>query len=179
MYIILLIQYLNPSLDLRSHFHVCYLQVLWVFLYVLYAEKYIAGATITLLVEINSTTLHARLLLKLAGAQASRLYHVNKLLNLFTYVAFRLVAQFYITYHVVRDYHWLDLGVYFLFTVILMDVMILIYFYRLLRADFFPRRKRHLEQNGTQHNSFSRLLDEWLIRNRPTELDWLLHYAYL
>ncbi|XP_062873187.1 TLC domain-containing protein 1-like [Trichomycterus rosablanca] len=134
--------------------------VLWVFLYVLYSQKYIAGAAITLLVEINSTTLHARLLLKLAGAQSSRLYHINKLLNLFTYVAFRLLAQFYITYHVVRDYHWLDLGIYFLFTVLLMDIMILIYFYRLLRADFFPRRKGHPEQNGTQHNSFSHLLDE-------------------
>ncbi|KAG9351599.1 hypothetical protein AGOR_G00025200 [Albula goreensis] len=123
--------------------------VIWCFVYALYTRLYIAGAVIALFVEVNSVFLHTRLLLKLAGAQTSPLYTLNKLLNLFTYISFRLGAQFYITWYILHNYSWLDHGGYFLVTMILMNIMILIYFYRLLRADFFPNHKSHPVHNGS------------------------------
>ncbi|XP_028857369.1 TLC domain-containing protein 1 [Denticeps clupeoides] len=117
--------------------------VIWCFLYSLFRRRYVAGAVLALFVEVNSVTLHARLLLKLAGAQGSPLYAANKVANLFTYVAFRLSAQGYITWYIVQNFSWLDHAGYFLATILLMNAMILVYFYRLLRADFF-----RLAQNG-------------------------------
>ncbi|XP_064207410.1 TLC domain-containing protein 1 [Anguilla rostrata] len=123
--------------------------VIWCFLYAICTTHYVAGAVIALFVEVNSVFLHMRLMLKIAGAQSSPLYHINKMLNLFTYVTFRLGAQFYITWYILHNYSWLDHGGYFLTTMVLMNIMMLIYFYRLLRADFFPNRKAHPIQNGS------------------------------
>ncbi|KAM4627420.1 TLC domain-containing protein 1 [Polymixia lowei] len=134
--------------------------VIWCFLYTLYTHLYVAGAVVALFVEVNSVTLHLRLMLKLAGEQWSLMYKTNKLLNLFTYIAFRLSAQFYLTWYIVHNYSWLDHGGYFLTTMILMNVMILIYFYRLLRADFFPRRKGDAAQNGTHNNNSKKFLSD-------------------
>lgn len=138
-------------------------QVLWCFLYTLFTWHYVAGAVIALLVEVNSITLHTRLMLKLAGAQYSPLYNANKILNVFTYVGFRLSAQFYITWYILHNFSWLDQAGYFLTTMILMNIMILIYFYRLLRADFFPRRKSTgVTQNGTHSSNVTkRFLNDW------------------
>lgn len=118
-----------------------------------------AGAVVALFVEVNSVTLHLRLMLKLASQQSSPLYQINKFLNLFTYIVFRLSAQFYLTYYIVQNYSWMDKGGYFLVTMTLMNTMILIYFYRLLRADFFPRSRALMEQNGT-HNNVKKFLSE-------------------
>ncbi|KAG7266431.1 hypothetical protein CRUP_030654 [Coryphaenoides rupestris] len=103
---------------------------------------YVSGAVVALFVELNSITLHTRLMLKLAEEQASAAYRVNKLLNLFTYVGFRLIAQAYLTWYIVRNYSWLDHAGFFLACMVAMNTMILIYFYRLLRADFCPRARR-------------------------------------
>lgn len=121
------------------------------FLYALFTDLYVAGAVVALFVEVNSVTLHSRLMLKLACAQASSVYHVNKLVNIFTYFTFRLGTQLYLTWYIVHNYTWLDHGLYFLVAMMLMNVMILIYFYRLLRADFFWS-KRPVRQNGTYNN---------------------------
>ncbi|XP_020506704.1 TLC domain-containing protein 1 [Labrus bergylta] len=129
------------------------------FTYTLYTQLYVAGAVVALFVEVNSVTLHLRLLLKLAGAQSSSLYYYNKLANLFTFVTFRLSTQFYLTWYLVTNYSWLDNATYFLIAMIVMNVMILIYFYRLLRADFFSSRKSSVVQNGTHNNSRKFLTD--------------------
>ncbi|KAM4567215.1 TLC domain-containing protein 1 [Odontesthes bonariensis] len=134
--------------------------VIWCFLYALYTELYVAGAVIALFVEVNSVTLHLRLMLKLAGAQSSPMYYINRLANLFTYILFRLCTQFYLTWYIVDNYSWLDHGEYFLITMLAMNIMILIYFYRLLRADFFPRRKASVGQNGIHNNNSKRFLSE-------------------
>lgn len=128
------------------------LQVIWCFLYALYTQLYVAGAVIALFVEVNSVTLHLRLLLKLADAQSSTMYHVNKYANLLTYVTFRLSTQFYLTWYIFHNYSWLDHGGYFLISMIVMNIMIMIYFYRLLRADFFSWRKNSVRQNGTYNS---------------------------
>ncbi|TNN62104.1 Calfacilitin [Liparis tanakae] len=124
------------------------------FLYALFTEVYVAGAVVALFVEVNSITLHTRLMMKLACAQSSSVYHVNKLINITTYLTFRLGTQFYLTWYIVHNYTWLDHGLYFLFAILMMNVMIMIYFYRLIRADFFPRSHRPGMLNGTNnHNS--------------------------
>ncbi|KAM9853238.1 TLC domain-containing protein 1 [Aulostomus maculatus] len=134
--------------------------VMWCFLYSLYTQLYVAGAVIALFVEVNSVTLHLRLMLKLAGAQSSSMYYINKFTNLFTYVIFRLCTQLYLTWYIFHNYSWLDHGGYFLSTMMVMNIMILIYFYRLLRADFFSRSKSHVGQNGTHNNNSKRFLSE-------------------
>ncbi|XP_023673880.1 TLC domain-containing protein 1 [Paramormyrops kingsleyae] len=126
--------------------------VVWTFLYTLVTRRYVAGAVVALFVEVNSVFLHMRLMLKLAGAQASRLYGLNRLLNLATYVFFRLGAQAFLTWFIVRNYSSLDHAGYFLSTMMLMNLMILIYFGRLLRADFFPQAKAHTAHNGTTNS---------------------------
>ncbi|XP_041664176.1 TLC domain-containing protein 1 [Cheilinus undulatus] len=130
------------------------------FLYALYTNLYVAGAVIALFVEVNSVTLHLRLMLKLAGAQYSSIYYFNKITNIFTYVMFRLSTQFYLTWFIIHNYSWLDHGAYFLTAMIVMNIMILIYFYRLLRADFFSSRKSSVGQNGTHNNNSRKFLTD-------------------
>ncbi|XP_076002130.1 TLC domain-containing protein 1 [Genypterus blacodes] len=132
--------------------------VIWCFTYSLFTQLYVAGAVVALFVEVNSVTLHMRLMLKLASAQSSSLYYFNKLANLFTYVSFRLCTQFYLTWYIVSNYTWMDHGGYFLISMMLMNVMILIYFYRLLRADFFPSSKHRADQNGAHNNNSQKFL---------------------
>jgi len=118
--------------------------VIWCFLYAVFTHQYVAGAVVALFVEVNSVFLHTRLLLKLAKvAQNSFLYTVNKLLNVMTYMSFRLGAQFYLTWYLIHHYSSLDHALYFLMTMMLMNIMILIYFYRLLRTDFFNKKRPH------------------------------------
>ncbi|XP_056905379.1 TLC domain-containing protein 1 [Takifugu flavidus] len=132
--------------------------VIWCFLYSLYTQLYVSGAVIALFVEVNSVTLHLRLMLKLAGAQSSTFYHVNKFVNLLTYITFRLSTQFYLTWYILDNYSWLDHSGCFLLSLMVMNIMILIYFYRLLRADFCQPRKSSEKQNGT-HSSRKFLSD--------------------
>lgn len=142
--------------------HVCLstLQVIWCFLYSLYTQLYVSGAVVALFVEVNSVTLHLRLMLKLAGAQSSTFYQINKFANFLTYVSFRLSTQFYLTWYILNNYSWLEHSAYFLVSLMVMNIMILIYFYRLLRADFFSQRKSSEKQNGT--HSSRKFLSDWL-----------------
>lgn len=127
------------------------LQVIWCFLYTLYTQLYVAGAVIALFVEANSVTLHLRLMLKLANAQSSIVYHINKFANLLTYITFRLCTQFYLTWYIIHNYSWLDHGGYFLASMMIMNVMMVIYFNRLLHADLFQAKKSSAGLNGTQN----------------------------
>lgn len=130
------------------------------FLYALCTQVYVAGAVIALFVEVNSVTLHLRLMLKLAGAQYSSIYYFNKFINLVTYVMFRLSTQFYLTWYIIHNYSWLEHGGYFLTAMIVMNIMILIYFYRLLRTDFFSLRTHPVGQNGTHNNNSKKFLTD-------------------
>nr|XP_055036583.1 TLC domain-containing protein 1 [Misgurnus anguillicaudatus] len=116
--------------------------VIWCFLYAVFTHQYVAGAVVALFVEVNSVFLHTRLLLKLAKVSYdSSLYHINKLLNVVTYVVFRLGAQFYLTWYIIHHYSSLDHALYFLVTMVLMNIMMLIYFYRLLCTDFLSKHR--------------------------------------
>ncbi|KAJ8267187.1 hypothetical protein GJAV_G00139530 [Gymnothorax javanicus] len=123
--------------------------VLWCFLYALFTKHYIGGSVIALFVEVNSIFLHARMMLKLAKAQSSPLYTINKLVNIFTYAIFRLGPQGYLTWYIIHNYSWLDHAGYLLVALVLMNIMMTIYFYRLLRADFLPNLNRQPSQNNS------------------------------
>lgn len=117
-------------------------------MYTVLTRHYVAGAVVALFVEVNSVFLHFRLMLKMAVvAKDSLLYTINKLLNITTYIIFRLGAQFYLTWYLLINYSRLDHAGYFLASMILMNIMILIYFYRLLRADLFSK---HSQSNGSR-----------------------------
>ncbi|MBN3292161.1 TLCD1 protein, partial [Polypterus senegalus] len=122
------------------------------FLYTIYTHRYVAGSVLALFVEMNSIFLHSRLLLKLANAQTSDLYRVNKYVNLATYVLFRLGAQFYITWYILYNFNTLVHPSFFLVALMLMNLMILVYFYRLLRTDFLRPPKSRIVLNGTNNN---------------------------
>lgn len=126
--------------------------VLGCFLYTLCTEVYVAGAVVALFVEVNSVTLHLRLLLKLAEAQSTPLYHINKVANVVTYVVFRLLTQFYLTWYILHNYSKLDSPSFFLLCMMIMNIMMVIYFYRLLRTDFYQRNIK-ITQNGTHNNN--------------------------
>ncbi|XP_034459409.1 TLC domain-containing protein 1 [Hippoglossus hippoglossus] len=135
--------------------------VIGCFLYALFTQLYVAGAVIALFVEVNSVTLHLRLMLKLSAVQSSSMYHINKFVNLFTYVLFRMGTQLYLSWYILNNYSWMDRGGYFLISMMMMNIMILIYFYRLIRADFFPRgSKSYVVQNGTHNNNTKKFLSD-------------------
>ncbi|KAJ0063766.1 hypothetical protein NL108_006720 [Boleophthalmus pectinirostris] len=134
--------------------------VLSCFLYALCTQKYVNGAVVALFVEVNSVTLHLRLLLKLAGAQSTPLYHINKVVNIVTYVIFRLFTQFYLTWFILHNYAKLDHAGFFFFCMMLMNIMIGIYLYRLIRSDFFIRRKSNITENGTHNNNSRKFLTD-------------------
>ncbi|XP_048468311.1 TLC domain-containing protein 1 [Rhincodon typus] len=127
--------------------------VISTFLYIVLTHYYVAGAVVALFVEINSIFLHTRLLLKLANAQTSQLYHYNKYINVFTYIVFRLLAQFYLTWYVLTNLSILPNSGYISLNLNAMNVMILVYFYRLIRTDFF-RKPKHYLQNGNNNTKF-------------------------
>uniref|UniRef100_A0A3B3ZJF4 TLC domain-containing protein n=1 Tax=Periophthalmus magnuspinnatus TaxID=409849 RepID=A0A3B3ZJF4_9GOBI len=134
--------------------------VLSCFLYAICSQLYVAGAVVALFVEVNSVTLHLRLLLKLAGAQSTPLYQINKVVNIITYVIFRLFTQFYLTWYILSNYASLDNAGFFLICMIVMNIMMSIYLYRLIRADFFTRRKSSITQNGTHNNNLKKFLTD-------------------
>ncbi|XP_049582471.1 TLC domain-containing protein 1 [Syngnathus scovelli] len=113
--------------------------VIWCFLYTLYTHLYVAGAVLTLFVEVNSVTLHLRLLLKLVGATSSPVYRVNKVLNVLTFVVARLATQFYLTWYIGSNYSRLDNSAFFVTTLMIMNVMMLVYLWRLIRSDFLQQ----------------------------------------
>nr|XP_033778179.1 calfacilitin-like [Geotrypetes seraphini] len=142
------------------------------FLYAAFTRHYLAGGVISLFVEVNSVFLHTRLLLKLSNAQDSVFYRVNKYTNLLTFVCFRLGAQLYLTNFLMHKIlqqqqagallltysslvDWL-----ILVSLCSVDIMILIYLYRLVRADFLPWFKDHLKQNSNSHRYSKKFLSD-------------------
>ncbi|XP_061683721.1 TLC domain-containing protein 1 [Syngnathoides biaculeatus] len=131
-------------------FLVHHVPVILCFAYALHTQLYVAATVVALLVEVNSVTLHLRLMLKLVGATSSAAYRVNKVVNVGTFVAFRLGSQFYLTWYIGSNYSWLDNAFLLLASLMVINVMMLVYFYRLVRSDFFRHRGDHAGRNGTR-----------------------------
>ncbi|XP_008307922.1 TLC domain-containing protein 2 [Cynoglossus semilaevis] len=110
--------------------------------------RYVGFAVVALLVEINSVFLHLRQLLRMANIAAGTLYRVNSIINLGTYVVFRINTLAWMTRWLVLNREKVPLLAYTLGSVgmAIMTVMNIVLFYRLLRSDFLKSSTRETKK---------------------------------
>ncbi|KAM9812727.1 TLC domain-containing protein 2 [Syngnathus typhle] len=111
--------------------------------------RYIGFAVVALLVEVNSVFLHLRQILRMANHAASTVYRVNSMINLGTYVVFRINTLAWMTRWLVLNRDKVPLMAYTLGSVgmAIMTVMNIILFYRLLRSDFLQSSTREAKKD--------------------------------
>lgn len=109
-------------------------------------KRFVGGGVLTLLVEVSNIFLTLRMMMKINNAQDLLLYKVNKYVNLVMYFLFRLAPQAYLTKFFLQYAGQRTLGTFLLSILLMLDVMILIYFSRLLRSDFCPERAPSRQQ---------------------------------
>ncbi|XP_010572238.1 PREDICTED: calfacilitin [Haliaeetus leucocephalus] len=100
--------------------------------------RFLVAAMLLLLVEVSNIFLTVRMLLKMSNVPSPALYEANKYINLVMYFAFRLAPQAYLTWYFLRYVEVQGQGAFLTANLLLLDAMILMYFSRLLRSDFFP-----------------------------------------
>ncbi|XP_043976453.1 TLC domain-containing protein 2 [Gambusia affinis] len=110
--------------------------------------RYVGFSVVALLVEINSVFLHLRQILRMASMAASTLYRVNSIVNLGTYVVFRINTLAWMTRWLVLNRDKIPLLAYTLGSVgmAIMTVMNIILFCRLLRSDFLKSSTREAKK---------------------------------
>ncbi|KAF6299940.1 TLC domain containing 1 [Rhinolophus ferrumequinum] len=89
-------------------------------------SKFVGGGVLTLLVEVSNIFLTIRMMMKINNAQDLLLYRINK---------YAYLTYFFLQYAGQRTQ-----GTFLLGILLMLDIMILIYFSRLLRSDFCPDR---------------------------------------
>ncbi|GFO41164.1 tlc domain-containing protein 2 [Plakobranchus ocellatus] len=102
-------------------------------------RHYVGYAVVALLVEINSVFLHFRQLLQICGvSKFNPWYRLNSLINLATFIVFRILLLSWMTRWIVINRDAVPLVFYSLGSVGLavMVAMNIVLFYRLLRSDF-------------------------------------------
>ncbi|KAJ8367899.1 hypothetical protein SKAU_G00079270 [Synaphobranchus kaupii] len=111
--------------------------------------QYVGFAVVALLVEINSVFLHLRQVLRMAGLGKTTPYRINSMVNLGTYVVFRISTLAWMTRWLVLNREHVPLLSYTVGSVGLAIVtgMNIVLFYRLLRSDFLqngrePRKEK-------------------------------------
>ncbi|CAN9511612.1 unnamed protein product [Ophioblennius macclurei] len=117
--------------------------------------RYVGFAVVALLVEINSVFLHLRQMLRMAGLAAGTPYRLNSMVNLGTYVVFRINTLAWMTRWLVLSRDKLPLVAYSLGSVglAIMTAMNIVLFLRLLRSDFLKsgaREPKNQNQNQNQ-----------------------------
>lgn len=102
-------------------------------------HQYVGFALVALLVEINSIFLHLRQILLMADLVHTACYRLNSIINLGTYVVFRIATLAWMTHWLFLNRQHVPLATYTVGTVgmAIMTPMNIILFYRLLRSDFF------------------------------------------
>nr|XP_057936347.1 TLC domain-containing protein 2 [Doryrhamphus excisus] len=111
-------------------------------------HRYIGFAVVALLVEINSVFLHLRQILRMANLPACTAYRVNSMINLGTYVVFRINTLAWMTRWLVLNRDKVPLLSYTLGSVglAIMTAMNIVLFYRLLRTDFLKGSTREAKK---------------------------------
>ncbi|XP_063002646.1 TLC domain-containing protein 2 [Elgaria multicarinata webbii] len=101
-------------------------------------HRFVGFAMVALLVEINSIFLHLRTILLMAGLARTASYRLTSLLNLGTYVVFRITTLAWMTRWLALNREHIPPASYALGTVgmAVMTPMNIILFYRLLCSDF-------------------------------------------
>lgn len=102
-------------------------------------HQYVGFALVALLVEINSIFLHLRQILLMANLVHTTCYRLNSVVNLGTYVVFRIATLAWMTRWLFLNRQNVPPATYAVGTVgmAIMTPMNIILFYRLLRSDFF------------------------------------------
>ncbi|XP_064612890.1 TLC domain-containing protein 2-like [Liolophura sinensis] len=104
---------------------------------------YVGYAVVALIVELNSIFLHLRQLFQILEiSRGSALYRLNSLINLATYICFRIVTLCWMTRWLVINRDGIPLLFYSfgsvgMAIVILMNIVL---FYRLIHSDFLRKR---------------------------------------
>ncbi|XP_019400874.1 PREDICTED: calfacilitin, partial [Crocodylus porosus] len=107
-----------------------------------FQRRFLGAGLLSLFVEVSNIFLTIRMLLKLSNVPAPVLYRVNKYVNLVMYFLFRLAPQAYLSWCFLRHVEQRGLGAFLTVNLCLLNVMILTYFSRLLRSDFFPHWRK-------------------------------------
>lgn len=127
-----------------NQLHVLPLQAITCFGLSVLSCRYIGFAVVALLVEINSVFLHLRQMLRMSNIAKGTVYRVNSMVNLGTYVVFRINTLAWMTRWLVLNRDKVPLVAYTLGSVglAIMTVMNIVLFYRLLRSDFLKSGAR-------------------------------------
>ncbi|GAB0198087.1 TLC domain-containing protein 2 [Grus japonensis] len=114
-------------------------------------HQYVGFALVALLVEINSIFLHLRQILLMANLVHTTCYRLNSIVNLGTYVVFRIATLAWMTRWLFLNRENVPPATYAVGTVgmAIMTPMNIILFYRLLRSDFF-KASRDVQQEKEQ-----------------------------
>ncbi|KAJ8266743.1 hypothetical protein GJAV_G00134200 [Gymnothorax javanicus] len=130
----MLLNQFSQSLELLFH----HLVVISCFGLSAVTQRYVGFAVVALLVEINSVFLHLRQMLRLAGGAKSTPYRLNSMLNLGTFMVFRIITLAWMTRWLVLNRERVPLMAYTMGSVgmAIMTLMNIVLFYRLLRSDF-------------------------------------------
>ncbi|NXT24979.1 TLCD2 protein, partial [Syrrhaptes paradoxus] len=102
-------------------------------------HQYVGFALVALLVEINSIFLHLRQILLMASLVHTTWYRLNSIVNLGTYVVFRMATLAWMTRWLFLNRENVPPAMYAVGSVgmAIMMSMNIVLFYRLLRSDFF------------------------------------------
>ncbi|XP_061460588.1 TLC domain-containing protein 2 isoform X1 [Rhineura floridana] len=111
-------------------------------------HRFVGFATVALLVEVNSIFLHLRTILLMAGLAHTTSYRLTSLVNLGTYMVFRITTLAWMTRWLVLNRENIPPNTYALSTVgmAVMTPMNIVLFYRLLRSDFLTSSRREKEK---------------------------------
>ncbi|XP_013914872.1 PREDICTED: TLC domain-containing protein 2 [Thamnophis sirtalis] len=108
------------------------------------ARRFVGFAMVALLVEINSVFLHLRTILRMAGLANTPFFRLASLVNLGTYLVFRILILAWMSRWLALNREKVPAVPYVMGTVgmaIMLSINIVL-FYRLLRCDFLPSRKK-------------------------------------
>lgn len=136
----------RSSYELMVH-HTC---VISCFGLAVWSTMFVGYAVVALFVEVNSIFLHIRQLLNLTGVSKKEpKYRMNSMLNIGTFVVFRIAVLGWMTRWIVLHKDDLSLPVYTLGSVGLAIIMLMniILFFRICIVDF--SKKKHKDSKGS------------------------------
>lgn len=124
------------------------------------SRTYVAYAAISLVVEVNSVFLHGRQLLKFAGCTQTLSYRVVALLNLLTYVFFRILLLGWMTRWLTLHRDDIPLVFFTVGSLGLASIVVIniVNFYRLLISDFIRPDKE--KTSSVEYRLTSDALDQ-------------------
>lgn len=104
----------------------------------IFLNRFVAAGLLSMFVEVSNIFLTMRMMVRLGSLPFQTFYEINKYINLVAYFLFRLAPQAYLTWYFVHYVEMRGQGAFLMVNLVLLDAMILMYFSRLLRSDFWP-----------------------------------------